>query len=97
MLGGAREESGGDGVLVHFWPTLDASRSNEMHSIAITAHYAGSRPNVIGNNPIAPLGFALRFSILDNVFGFGRESDDQRRPNLGWLMCDGGENIRVFS
>ena len=81
-------------------PRVHAVGSDEMHRVAIAAHHAGCRRNVIRHDPVAALALELFARVLDDMLGLGREADDQRRPV--WFPgarsspgCRGSRRMRV--
>ena len=61
-------------------PGLDALRGHQLDGIAVAAHDAGLRRDVIGEDPVAAFGNELGLGIGGDVFGFGGKADHQLRP-----------------
>ena len=68
---------------------------DEMNGVAVAAHDAGRRRNIVGDDPVAALAGELRLGVGDDVVGLGRKAYDQPRP-AGLAMRDGGEDVGVL-
>ena len=62
---------------------LDVARHvarQQMNGVAVAAHHAGRRRDVVGDDPVAALAREFCLGVLDQVFGLGGKADHQRRP-----------------
>src|SRR5680860_1730686 len=66
-----------------------------MHNGAVAAHDAGGGGDVVGDDPVRPLGAALGACVLHDVLGLGGKADDELRA-LGAGNGDGRQNVRVL-
>jgi len=67
-----------------------------MHGVAVSAHDAGFRADIVGNNQVAALARKLGPGVLDHRLGLCGKADNQRRATLA-APGDGGENVGVFN
>ena len=66
-----------------------------MNRIAVAAHDAGFRRNIIGKNPVAAFLGELGFGVGDDVVGLRRKSDDERRA-AGFAMGDRCQDVGIL-
>src|SRR5580658_3628421 len=95
VLSDALGEAGGNFVLGHDRPVLNAFAVYQVDRVLVAAEGAGPGRDVVGENPIAALADALGPRVCDDVVGLGGKADDQRRPVVG-ALCDMRKDIRVF-
>src|SRR5260370_7309911 len=74
---------GGDMEHGRRWPGFDAdavaSAGQQVDGVAVAAHDAGTRRDVIGADPVAALALKLGLGVVDQIFGLRGESDHQPR------------------
>ena len=93
-------DDAGDQVLRHLILTLRrpgfyTGSGDEMHRIAVAAEYAGLGRDIIGHDPVAAFGRELFPRMGDDLIGFRRKADHQRRP-LAAELGDRGEDVGIF-
>src|SRR5215472_6578273 len=84
-----------DLILGLLGPVFDPARADEMYLVAIPAHHARFDRHVVGQDPVAALGFELGLGMLDDAFGLGRETDDKFWA-LGFELGNRRQDIRVL-
>src|SRR5205814_5961459 len=70
-------------------PVLDAIGSYQVHAVAMSAHHVAG--NVIGDDPVGSFRVSLRHCLLNHIFGFRREADEQPRAPIACTEL--GEDI----
>src|SRR5262249_27244455 len=78
-----------------FRAALDPRRADSEYLVALPAHHARLDRHVVGQDPVAALGFELGLGVLDDAFGLGRETDDKFWP-LGFELGNRRQDIRIL-
>src|SRR3546814_21152657 len=93
--GDPRGQTVGDGLLGHRRPVLHGVGGDEVDRIALSAEGAGTRRDIVGEDPVAALARAFGLSVGNDVLGLGGEADDQSRPAVPGLRQP-GEDVGVL-
>ena len=71
------------------------TRVTSVNGVAVAAHDAGLRRNVVGENPVAAFAGELGLGIGGDILGFGGKADHQFWP-LRLAVGDGREDVGIF-
>ena len=85
----------GHRCFIHQRPCIDAFAANEMNGVLIPSHNAAVGADIIGNNPVALLFQTFGLCIGNDIFSLGGKADNQWRA-IGFRLCDGCKNVRIF-
>ena len=66
-----------------------------MNRVAVAAHHAGRRRDIVGDDPVAALAREFGLGVVDQMLGLGGKADHQRRPPVPQFR-DRRKDIGIF-
>ena len=85
-IGNSRDQPGRHLVFALRRPGFNAGRAHQRDCVAVAAHHARMRRNIVGQNPVAAFAGELCLGICSDILGFRGKADDQFWP-LGFRFA----------